>query len=312
MKKIIFIVVLNSICLLGVSQTNKSNTRWKKQRKELFFGFGVSNFLGDLGGLNKIGTDYSYADLEYTLTRPSATLGYRYRLSRNFGWRNDFNYMQVSGSDALTKDIYRHNRNLSFKSNIFELSSNLEYAFIFDKQGHKYDIKKTKMRRQKNRNSYIYFSVGVGVFWFNPKALYNGTWHELQKLGTEGQGQLNGTKKYRRISVSIPMAIGVRFIVGKKMTIGLEYNFRTTFTDYIDDVSTTYYDNNVIKQNNGQVAAALADPSLNEIKNATSPNADGTGTQRGDKQKDSYMAIELKFGFFLKQKRKITKLRSKF
>ena len=116
------------------------------------------------------------------------------------------------------------------------------------------------MRRHKTRNSYVYFSVGVGVFWFNPKALYGGTWYELQKLGTEGQGLPNGAKKYSRISISIPMVIGVRFIVGKKMTIGLEYNFRKTFTDYIDDVSTTYYDNNLLKQSNGVVAAALADP----------------------------------------------------
>ena len=33
-------------------------------------------------------------------------------------------------------------------------------------------------------------------------------------------------------------------------------------------------------------------------------NADDTRAQRRDKQKDSYMSIELKFGFFLKQKRK--------
>ena len=33
--------------------------------------------------------------------------------------------------------------------------------------------------------------VGVGGFYFNPKAKYEGKWVSLQPLGTEGQG-LNG------------------------------------------------------------------------------------------------------------------------
>ena len=40
--------------------------RWKRQRLEFSFGVGVSNFLGELGGANQIGTNY-FKDLELSL-----------------------------------------------------------------------------------------------------------------------------------------------------------------------------------------------------------------------------------------------------
>jgi hypothetical protein len=66
--------------------------------------------------------------------------------------------------------------------------------------------------------------------------------------------------------------------------MGFEFGIRKTFTDYIDDVSKTYYDNDAISQANGPIAAALADPSLVETP------ATNVGSQRGDpSDKDAYM-----------------------
>ncbi len=287
---------------------------WKKERKEIYIGGGVNNFLGDLGGKDRIGTDYSYADLELSLTRPSATIGYRYRLSEHWASRTDFAYLGVKGDDKLTAEQFRHNRNLHFKSNLYELNTNIEFAYAFGRHGNKYHIKSTFKRRYKAYTSYIYFSVGIGVFYFNPKAKYGGKWIPLQPLGTEGQGLMGGPgKKYSRVSVSIPFCVGYRLAISKKWTIGIEYNFRKTFTDYIDDVSKSYYpDMAYYKQQRGSIATYLADPSLGDVPNATAPNADGTGAQRGDKQKDSYMALELKIGMILKQKRKKKITRAKF
>lgn len=306
---LIFLVFL---AFTARSQYFMSRNNWKKQRKELFFGAGAANFLGDLGGRNAIGKDYSYADLELSLTRPSLTAGYRYRFARNIALRTDLNYMRLWGKDALTQEMYRNNRNLSFRSDLYELSVNMEYAFFREKNGNRYGIRRTFKRRMKTRNSYFYVSGGVGAFWFNPKAQYGGNWYALQPLSTEGEGLPGGPKKYRRISVSIPMAAGFRMGLGRKYTVGIEYNFRKTFTDYIDDVHGTYFNNQQIKDAKGPVAAALADPSLGNIPGATSPNADGTGAQRGDKQKDSYMSVEIKFGMILKDKRRKKLTRAKF
>jgi hypothetical protein len=287
---------------------------WKKERQEIYIGGGVNNFLGDLGGRNQIGKDYSYVDMELSLTRPSGTFGYRYRLSPKWSWRTEFCYMQVKGDDKLTKETFRHNRNLHFKSNIFELNTNIEFTYVFGRHGNRYHIKNTFKRRYKAYTTMLYASVGVGGFYFNPKAKYGNKWVPLQPLGTEGQGLAGGPgRKYMRVSISIPMSIGYRIAIQKKWTIGIEYNFRKTFTDYIDDVSKTYYpDMAYYKQERGAMAAYLADPSLGEIPTATAPNADGTGAQRGDKQKDSFMAVELKIGYILKQKRKRRVTKAKF
>jgi hypothetical protein len=51
---------------------------------------------------------------------------------------------------------------------------------------------------------------------------------------------------------------------------------------------------------------------LGNIPNASAPNGDGTGAQRGDKEKDSYMSLQFTVGRFLPPKRRKTKLRSKF
>ena len=187
------------ISLIFISGTSygqffASKNAWKKQRHEIFLGFGATNFLGDLGGRNQIGTHYSYADLNFVLTRPSATFGYRYRISQNWGWRTDFNFMRLWGKDALTQEKYRNNRNLSFRTNIFELSTNIEYAFFKNKGGNRYGFKNTFRRRFKSKNHYFYVSAGIGVFWFNPKAEYQGVWYALQPLSTEGEGLPGGPK----------------------------------------------------------------------------------------------------------------------
>ena len=60
---------------------------------------------------------------------------------------------------------------------------------------------------------------------------------------------------------------------------------RKTFTDYIDDVSKTYYDNDAIKSHSGETAAHLADPSLPPREGQTL-----AGEQRGDpRDRDAYM-----------------------
>ena len=288
-----------------------SSNAWKKQRSEIYLGIGASNFLGDLGGQDDIGKDFSYADLELALTRPSLTLGYRYRALKFLAFRADFNYMRVYGSDELTQEPVRNNRNLSFRSPITEISALVEVTSQITTIGNRYHIKKTLKRRYKASSQYIYGFIGIGVFHFNPQALYNGSWVNLQPLSTEGQGLPGGPKAYRKISTCIPFGFGYRLNLSRKLTLGLEYNFRKTTTDYIDDVSGVYYDKNLLLQYKGPVAVALSDPSKGDIPGATSPNADGSGAQRGDIQRDSYMCIELKIGYFLDTKSK-KRTRSKF
>jgi hypothetical protein len=56
----------------------------------------------------------------------------------------------------------------------------------------------------------------------------------------------------------------------------------------------------------------MSDPNTGAIPYATANNADGSGAQRGDKQKDAYMSVQITVGRFFPPKRSKSKLRSKF
>ncbi|MGQ9846683.1 MAG: DUF6089 family protein [Bacteroidales bacterium] len=253
-------------------------------RYEIFYGLGAANFLGELGGANREGTNF-VRDLEISMTRPVFSLGFRYRIKETISTKTMLSYGWLRGDDKLTLEKFRHYRNLAFRSPIVEFSNQFEYSIIREKQGHRYNLR--RVRGLKGFKTNTYFFVGFGVIYFNPKNKYNGKWYALQPLGTEGQGLVPTRKKYSRISMCIPYGIGFKYGLNRRLNIGLEFGARKTFSDYLDDVSTTYFDNQMIREARGDVAAYLADPS-----DGTHPNWTAAYQQRGDaKDKDSYMFL---------------------
>jgi len=316
MKKFLSILFCLSFVIFSCNELQAQGRAndWKKIRKEVFIGVGVSNFLGDLGGLNKVGTHYSPVDLEWSLTRPALTIGGRYKIIKNFNIAAAFTYMIVSGDDKLTDDIYRQNRNLNFKSNIFELGIRAEYCIMKNRVGNRYGIRRTLSRRMKASTWDVLLFSGINGFYFNPKGKApTGGWVDLYSLHTEGQGLPGGPKQYTRYSISIPFGAAYRYYPTKQWCIGVEASVRKTFTDYIDDVSGIYYNKTALASAYGPLSAVMADPSTGQIPGATSPNADGTGAQRGNpKQKDFYMSFQVTFSYFFKPVKGKTRLRSKF
>ena len=296
------------------SQNFARASDWKKYRKEVVIQVGASGFLGDLGGLDQIGTHNSPVDLELVLTRPAVSLAYRYKIIKNLNVHTSFNYLLVAGNDKLTAEPFRQNRNLNFKSNIFELATRVEFSFFSNKVGHRYGIKKTLSRRKKTRSWEWIGFIGIGAFYFNPKGLNtNGEYVALRPLHTEGQGLPGGPKQYSNFAISIPMGVAFRMILSKQWCVGIEFNYRKTFTDYIDDVSTVYYDKAALSANYGPLSAQMADPNIGTIPGATLPNGDGTGAQRGNsKDMDAYMGVQITVGRFFAKKRGKSRLRSKF
>ncbi len=296
----------------GIRTNSKFANKRNKPRKEYIIGFGASNFLGELGGANQIGTNF-VKDLEFTATRPSVALGMRYKFAKRWAVKGGFHYLLLSGNDKLTKEPFRNNRNLSFRSHTFELSVQGEFYFTKEQSGHIYKIKNAKGMKSYDYQGYLF--VGIGGFYYNPQAKYRGNWVNLQPLGTEGQGLAGGPKKYSRVSICIPYGIGGKYAINKEWAVGLELGIRKTFTDYIDDVSGVYYDNNAIFLAKGEAAAALADPSLYGYPeefggNSVSLKQTAAGQQRGDKKdKDAYMFLNVTVNYKVPSKRRT---RSKF
>jgi len=265
-------------------------------RYEQVFGLGASNFLGELGGADRIGTNF-IRDLELGMTRLAMSYGIRYKLTEVVALKSTFTYARVKGDDKLTKEFSRSNRNLSFRSPIVELAFQIEPSIIRERVGHKYRLKGVKGKKGFAVNTYPF--IGIAVFYFNPKAKYEGKLYSLQPLSTEGQGFFLTRKKYSRIQIAIPYGIGFKYGYKRNWSFGFELGIRKTFTDYIDDVSTTYispkYFAIELDSEQAAIATALADRS-----DGSEPSKTFAGQQRGDpKDKDSYafamFSLNLKF-----------------
>lgn len=291
-------VILLLVCL-PFFVSAQFGARWKRSRRAFTFGIGATNFLGDLGGANQIGTN-GIKDLELKLTRLAITGGYRYQIASMLYVEGDLTLGWVRGDDNTTTEPARMVRNLQFKSHILEGSGRILGYILKEKSGHIYKLKGVRGQSWNMFNLYLF--AGVGGFWFNPKGPKDGSWYKLQPLGTEGQGIIPGSKKYSRISMSIPMGIGIGRVIDREWSFNLEISMHKTFTDYIDDVSGNYYSNGTILAKNGALAAYFADPTLPVNKPL---GYSMTGQQRGDSSdKDAYMFIMLKVVKKITKKRK--------
>ena len=193
----VIILLLTLAFIPSVSHAQK----WKRQRKEYTFGIGASNFLGDLGGRDQVGSNF-IQDFEFKATRMALGLGYRYQILRDSYLKGSLHYIQVSGSDELTKEPHRAARGLNFKSNMIELSGVVEYKIIKQKSGHVY-----KLRGVKGKNWFkfeVYALAGIGVVRYDSQGQRNGVWQSLAPLNTEGQGLEGGPNDYSQFTAVIP------------------------------------------------------------------------------------------------------------
>lgn len=203
-----------------------------------------------------VGGSYYIGDLNrfahFRKTQIAGGIVYRYNIHSRLSFRGNFTYGSVIGDDALAKDELIKNRNLNFKSDIYELAAGFEFNYFPFQLGNK-----------KYRGT-AYLIVEIGMFKMNPKTNFNGEWVALQPIGTEGQGSdLNSKKKYPLYQMTIPLGFGAKFALGKKVTLSLEYGIRKTFTDYLDDVkSDSYVDFTRLEEANGPLAATLSNRSL--------------------------------------------------
>jgi hypothetical protein len=186
------------------------------------------------------------------LIKPSVGLLYRKNINNHWAHRFGLNYGRVEADDALSDDEYQKRRNLSFRSSIWDLHYYLEFNFL------PYQI------ANMNTRFTPFIFAGVNGYLFNPKGYLNGSWYSLQPLGTEGQGTsfYSGRKKYNRLQFAIPFGGGVKFRVARRVGMTIEAGARKLYTDYLDDVSTTYADKVILQANYGEISVLLSDRSI--------------------------------------------------
>lgn len=254
------------------------------------FSLGVSNYLGDIGGKEKTRRDF-VADMKMAKTRWNVGGFARYKVHQKVSVKLALDYLRIEGDDKLSSNPARNTRNLNFRNDMFEIAVTGQVFFYEDN-----DLGNT-YRYKNGFRAYVF--GGVGGFYSNPKALYNGSYVALRPLQTEG-------KKYSPIGLSIPVGVGFYFTIHKKHRIGYELNWRTTFTDYLDDISGNYAD----PTNMSPEGAALSDRTgeLTNVDPAFAKNfgydfEKQVGNKRGDPtHKDSYMTMSLSYSYVLRGK----------
>jgi len=208
------------------------------QKHEYGGWIGISQYYGDLN------TSFSMKDL-----RPGGGLYYKYVLGEYIQLRGGANFGMIAFEDANSSKTYQLARNLSFRSILIEVAGVVEFNFRRFEPGH------------KRYTSTPYLALGLSFVYFNPQARFNDQWVNLNDLGTEGQqiGDLTGRSPYSKIQPAIPIGIGYKYYVGNNYTVGVEAMYRFVFTDYIDDVSTQFVNDNIL--GNGTPTELLGDRS---------------------------------------------------
>ncbi len=277
------------------------------QLPKLEFGvtYGLSNFLGDLGGNAGKGGAF-LKDNQLSLTKSLTGVYVAYRPSEHLNIQFAINAGRVGAADSLINgrggiEEARRNRNQHFRSNISEVYLALEF---FPTVFLEYDP------NEVYHHIHPYFLIGIGAFRFNPQAQYiddsgNSTWVDLRPLRTEGQGMPNypDRKEYSLTNFHIPYGFGFKYFVNRNLAIGLEVVTRKTFTDYVDDVSTNYISKQDFENyfGAGSEEAKIAFQMSNKaaFKNGGSYLTNYfPGSQRGQpRNKDSYYSINLRVSF---------------
>ena len=203
MKRITLIIILG-MASLGLNA--------QKTMEVGVFG-GGSYYIGDLN-----------PGFHFHSTKPAFGIVSRINLDSRWTVRVTAYRGEIAGDDNVLGAV--GNRELYFNSKITDISAVAELNFFNYITG-------------STRNFLTpYIFGGIGLFMLKPEA--NGV--SLKELGTEGQNVgFDGRSPYQTTQLAIPFGFGFKYSLSKKLGFAFEWGLRKTFTDYIDDVSTTYY-----------------------------------------------------------------------
>ena len=341
--KLIKILILNLLilsCINALSQGFYNRNGYRTKRHEINFGAGASSCLTDLGGRDAIGSGFLW-DIDIAKTSYIGNFSYIYNALSKFCIRLNLAYLNISGDDKYAGNFHRNNRRLNFETSIIETAVIFELSLINPKTGSRYNLKGPAKKYLKAKNPLgigLYVFGGIGGFYFEPYgydrfidnngtlANSSGVKYKLRPLHTEGQGMENGPdgfsfgETYSSFAICIPVGFGFKKAFSSSSGLKIEAGYRFTNTDYLDDVSTMYYDKNKLIQRYGESSGIMSGTSTGQTFDYINYTYDGNypngatpipeiagtnayrierkytepGLQRGNPQNDdSYMYITM-------------------
>lgn len=243
---------------------------------ELGVGVGVGHYFGDLN-----------QDIRINAPKLAFGIFYRKQLTNYIGVRLSGEYSFLGYSDVYNSNPFLRTRNLSFNTNIWELSVSGDFNFFRFQPGF------------EGYNFTPYIGLGVGVFSYDPYTYLNGEKFLLRPLGTEGQGSAlyPNLNPYSATAMSIPFTFGIKYALSPRTNFFAEVMYRFTNTDYLDDVSGFYAPDAFPPLPDGSLSPAFL---LQDRSYETGSSIGTKGKQRGSSLKaDTFLTLKLGISFNL-------------
>ena len=269
------------ICLIiGLQKADAQLMEPYVHQGEVGISVGLGHYFGDLNPNSAI-------------NRPKTAAGifFRKQITNYIGIRLSGDYAMLGYSDVYSTNPVQQARNLSFNTNVWEISLAGDFNFFEFQPGF------------EGYNFTPYIGLGVGVFSFDPYAYLNGEKYLLRTLGTEGQGSslYPNLQPYNPIAISIPFTFGAKYALNARTNVFAELTYRFTNTDYLDDVSGLYAPDAFPTLPDGSPSPAFL---LQDRSYETGSSIGVKGKQRGNSlQKDAFATIKIGISFNLQSYR---------
>jgi len=203
------------IVLTGYAQ------QWKLKRIEGILGIGTTNVYSDLGGAPNASGLLFIKDITFRSTRPSVYAGLRYRVDP----KSTVKVALAYGYSKATDFAGSRNENRGFTSvtQLLEFSANYEYYFLPE---HRRLRSAAIFNRRGMINDYSSFGayafIGLGTSLYKPDLVYT-----EPRAGDQYNNNIG-------ITGTIPLGLGIKYILSDKWILGYEIGYRQTLSDYLD------------------------------------------------------------------------------
>ena len=282
----------------------------QKKATILSFNFGLSNYLGDIGSNSNV-TQQFFKNNHFKKQTNMYGVSFTKFWREVIGLRFSYNAGTVAASDSdvpykNSNDVsyFSYKRNLDFTTKLSEWSAMIEIC-PFKILNRKKGIFKAALQP--------YGLLGIGRFKFNPQGTYYDEISQdyllvdLAPLKTEGQGMAEyaDRKPYQLTQINLPFGVGFNYHLGAKTSMSFEFVGRKLFTDYLDDVSTTFIDPTIYRNYFSGEDLEIAQSMTNKSAIIDPNNPYEIGGQRGNsKNNDFYYSFNLKLNIQINKVKK--------
>lgn len=238
MKKLIIssVILLSGLWIAGdlfaqAPMGRKSNMKLnyrgymlQNHRWEGGFSLGVANSLTDVAS-SQAQTQAAMTDVYSRGLSPALSLYSRYRFNDIFAIRANGGAMMIRGNDRWSSDLEVVNRGRSFTNTIFELSAVGELYKPRKKKNIKSEMSLNKMD--------LYLFGGISAFYHSPEI-------KGAVIDEYDRSILEADNIYSNYQVGLPLGAGIQWLISNRWILGMDFNFRYTFFDYLDGFRRPY------------------------------------------------------------------------